>query len=113
MIPKQTLAEHLLKCFSMKMFVHLKVPIPVDLEDKLWVVLAIYYVFHTFEIWILNHHARLHQNYSECLETLLLYQMMDDNRNFCAFDKCLIVAARHMNHPKLNQTDTLFDVCFG
>ena len=39
--------------------------------------------------------------------------MMDDNRNFCAFDKCLIVAARHMNHPKLNQTDTLFDVCFG
>ena len=42
MVQKQIPAEQLLKYFSMKMFVHLKVPVAVNL--------AIYHLYHTLAI---------------------------------------------------------------
>ena len=37
-------------CFSIIMFFHLKGPVAVDLQNNIWVALAIYYFCHTFAI---------------------------------------------------------------
>lgn len=56
MAPKQILVEHLLQCFSIKTFAHLKWPVAVNLLHNFWATFENYHLCHMFAISRLNHH---------------------------------------------------------